>query len=122
MSDKRSLSLRLPWPPSLNRIWRVFGGRTILSKPAREYKKTLANALPTGRVVPLTGRLAVTCLMCPPQALRGKTHDICNREKLLFDTLTEQRIWLDDSQVDVVLFARGPESPEGYVDILIAEY
>jgi len=122
MTDKRSLTLRLPWPPSLNRIWRAVGGRTILSKSARAYKVQAANALPAGRVVPLTGRLIVTCLACPPRALRNQVHDVMNREKLLCDTLTEQRVWLDDSQIDVFLIGRGPESEHGHVDILVSEY
>lgn len=121
MTDKRSLILRLPWPPSLNRIWRAVAGRTVLAKTAREYKVRAANALPTGRVDPLRGRLAVTLSLCPPAALRNKVHDIANREKLLCDTLTEQRVWLDDSQIDLMVIMRGQESPEGHVDILIQE-
>ena len=121
MPEKRSITLRLPWPPSLNRIWRAVNGRIVLSKIAREYKVQIANVLPTGRVKPLTGRVSVTMLLCPPAALRNKVNDICNREKLVCDTLTEQRVWLDDGQIDVILMGRGPESANGHVDILITE-
>lgn len=121
MLEKHSLTLRLPWPPSLNRIWRAVNGRIVLSKAAREYKVQLANALPAGRVEPLTGRVSVTMLMCPPAALRNKVNDIANREKLVCDTLTEQRVWLDDGQIDMLLIGRGPESEHGHIDILITE-
>lgn len=116
----RSLTLRLPWPPSLNRIWRAVGGRVILSNAAREWKIAAANALPTGRVDPLRGRLVVWLHLCPPAG--SCKYDIANREKLLCDTLTEQRVWLDDEQIDLMVIARGAPYDKGYVDILIKEY
>jgi crossover junction endodeoxyribonuclease RusA len=117
----RSVSYRLPWPPSVNRIWRAVGGRVILSAAARQYAIACANALPAGTVDPLRGRLAVTLQMRPPTALNGKRWDILNREKLLCDVLTAQRIWLDDEQIDVAMVMRGEPIDKGCVDILINE-
>lgn len=114
---------RLPFPPSLNRIWRAVGSRVLLSAAAREWKIAAANALPRGRVpAPLAGRLIVTLHLCPPTKLARKAWDVANREKLLCDLLTEQRVWLDDSQIDVMLIVRGLPDDKGYVDILIKEY
>lgn len=119
----RSLALSLPWPPSLNRIWRALGGRIILSAPAREWKTAAANALPRGRVEPLTGRLIVWLSLHPPASYGKRKWDVANREKLLADLLTEQRVWLDDEQVDVWVMLRGaPDAGRGRVDILIKEY
>lgn len=118
----RSLSLTLPWPPSVNRIWRALLGRVVLSEAARKYGVKLANALPTGPVgAPMRGRLAVTMLMCPPTSLKNRAHDIANREKCMIDGLTKQRIWLDDSQIDMMLIARGAPCDEGRVEMLIQE-
>lgn len=118
----RSLVLSLPWPPSVNRIWRALLGRVVLSEAARKYGIKLANALPTGPVgEPMRGRLAVTMLMCPPMSLKNRAHDIANREKVLCDGLTKQRIWLDDSQIDMMLIARGASCDEGRVEMLIQE-
>lgn len=119
MTESRSVTLRLPWPPSLNSIWRAYGGRTILSEPARKYKIAAANALPRGKVEPLRGRLAVWLLLSPPSST--PKWDIANREKLLCDLLTEQRVWIDDEQIDVLVIMRGEKSTKGYVDILIKE-
>ena len=119
----RSLTLRLPFPPSLNRIWRAVQGRVVLSAAAREWKRAAVNALPRGRVPPpLAGRLIVTLHLCPPAKLANKALDIANREKLLCDLLTEQRVWLDDSQIDVMLIVRGLPDEKGFVDILIQEH
>lgn len=117
----RSLSLVLPWPPSVNRIWRAVAGRVVLAEVARRYGIKLANALPTGPVDPLRGRLFVTMLMCPPAGLKNRRHDIANREKCLCDGLTKQRVWLDDSQIDMMLIARGAPCDEGRVEMLIQE-
>ena len=122
MADKRTIMLRLPWPPSLNRIWRAVNNRVILSVTARAYATAAANALPPGRVDPLRGRLTVTLQMCPPASTGAKRWDIANREKLLCDTLTKQRVWLDDEQIDTLLIVRGEPSENGHVDILIQEH
>jgi len=117
----RSLVLSLPWPPSVNRIWRATLGRVVLSDAARKYSITCANALPTGPVDPLRGRLVVTMCMRPPATLKNRAHDIANREKILCDTLTKQRVWVDDSQIDLMIIARGAPCDEGRVEMLIQE-
>lgn len=123
MTQSRSLTLTLPWPPSLNRIWRAFGGRVILSALARTYKVACANALPRGRAAPFTGRLTVWLNMRPPERrTRSGAWDIANREKILCDVLTKQRIWLDDSQIDCMVILRGEPHADGCVDVLIQEH
>ena len=117
----RSLALVLPWPPSVNRIWRAIAGRVVLSEAARRYGVKLANALPPGPVDPLRGRLSVTMLMCPPVNLKNRAHDIANREKVMMDGLTKQRVWLDDSQIDMMLIMRGAPCDAGRVEMLIQE-
>lgn len=118
MTDTRILTM--PWPPSVNRIWRAFGGRIILSKPAREYVKAAANTMPKGRVAPpLTGRLLVWLTLHPPASLRNKVLDIANREKILCDVLTKQRVWLDDSQIDCMVIQRGEPRGTGCVEVAI---
>lgn len=112
----------MPWPPSVNRIWRAFGGRIILSKPAREYVKAAACSMPGGSVAPpLTGRLLVWLTMHPPVKLAkgGQAWDIANREKILCDVLTKQRVWLDDSQIDCMVIQRGEPRGAGCVVVAI---
>lgn len=112
--------LTLPWPPSLNRIWRAVGGKLLLSLIARNYKRSAAAALPVGRVPPpLTGRLLVWMTLHPPLKLANARWDIANREKLMIDCLTEQRVWLDDSQIDAMVILRGEPSGAGRVELTI---
>lgn len=95
----------------------------MLALVAREWTAAATNALPRGRVEPLTGRLIVTLLLCPPLKYGRRKWDIANREKLLCDLLTKQRIWLDDEQIDALFIVRGIATDDkGYVDVLIHEY
>lgn len=115
-----TLHITLPWPPSLNKIWRAVAGRILLSASARAYKKAAARALPVGRIPqPLTGRLMVWMTLHPPTSLTGKQWDIANREKLMIDTLTAQRVWLDDSQIDAMVILRGAPDGAGCVELTI---
>ena len=37
------IELTLPWPPSVNRYWRTFQGRMIISAEGRSYRKAVAD-------------------------------------------------------------------------------
>lgn len=115
-----TLHITLPWPPSLNRIYRAAGKGIKLAEVARDYKKAASAALPVGRVPPpLTGRLMVWMVLHPPLKLAGSRWDIANREKLMIDCLTEQRVWLDDSQIDAMVILRGTPAGAGRVELTI---
>lgn len=117
----RTVLLTLPWPPSTNKIWRAVAGRILLAKLARVYKARLKHALPVGAVRPLTGRLVVWMTLHAPSDI-NPVWDIANREKLLFDTLTQQRVWGDDSQIDCLMIVRGaPDTGKGRVELAIRE-
>jgi crossover junction endodeoxyribonuclease RusA len=119
--EGRTVLLTLPWPPSTNKIWRAVGGRILLAKLARVYKRRLACALPAGPVRPLMGRLVVWMTLHAPTDI-NPVWDIANREKLLFDTLTKQRVWGDDSQIDCLMIVRGrPDAGPGRVELAIRE-
>ncbi len=117
----RTVALVLPWPPSVNRIWRAILGRVVLSEAARHYGIKLANALPAGPVDPLRGRLRVVMTLHAPLAQADRAYDIANREKHVFDCLTKQRIWIDDSQIDELIIMRGPPQGEGFAMLDIVE-
>lgn len=112
--------LTLPWPPSLNRVYRAVNGRLILSAEARAYQARASRALPVGKVPPpLDGRLAVWMTLHPPVKLGKRKWDIANREKLMIDCLTHQRVWLDDSQIDCLVILRGEPFGAGKVEVQI---
>lgn len=61
----------------------------------------------------------VWMVLHPPLKLAGSRWDIANREKLMIDCLTAQRVWLDDSQIDALVMLRGEPSGVGRVELTI---
>jgi crossover junction endodeoxyribonuclease RusA len=107
--SRNTIELRLPWPPSVNSIWRnvVIGrsARTLLSKDGRAYFTRAAaevQAQRAGRRI--AGRAAVEIVLHAPTRA---AIDIDNRAKAILDACTKGGLWDDDSQVDVLLVARG---------------
>ncbi|CDH46970.1 RusA family crossover junction endodeoxyribonuclease [Candidatus Contendibacter odensensis] len=103
------LTLTLPVPPSMNHIWRHVGGKVLLSKAARDYRKAV-KAHVTGLLLvlrwkPLEGRLAVKAILYPKTAA---PRDCDNVFKGIGDALTASGVWLDDAQIDCLMIERKP--------------
>lgn len=111
--SKASYTYLLPFPPSVNGYWRTASvqigrrraNRTLLSARARKYKTDVKKLMfTTDRPPePITGPVVVTVTLSPPT---HQARDIDNYMKPLFDVMTENGIWEDDSQVDVMIVAR----------------
>jgi len=94
------ISLILPWPPSVNRIWRCVGGRVLLSAEGRTYREVVAAAVleQHGAGDPLAGRLSMTIRAYPPDR---RKRDIDNLAKACIDGIQSTKlIFEDDSQID----------------------
>lgn len=114
--------LTLPWPPSVNAMWRSVRGRNILSEKGREYR---ANGLwvlqgiqaTTRPAWPFTGRLSVAITVCPPDKRR---RDLDNIPKAVLDLLTHAGVYGDDSQIDRLLIVRGPVQTGGRIEVEVS--
>ncbi len=110
----------LPFPPSINGMWRRVGNRTCLSKRGRQYRKDAIATLEQLALanMQLSGRLKVCMRLYPP--CRRK-RDVDNYPKSVFDALTHAGFWLDDEQVDMLQIVRGPVVKGGYIKLTIVE-
>lgn len=107
----RKYTTSLPYPPSVNHIWRRVGRRTYLTPEARLYKQTVAELVcARGRPQPLRGSVSVTIRVYPPDR---RTRDIDNVIKIILDSLTYANVWADDKQVDRIVIERGDIRPFG---------
>jgi len=94
----KEIIISLPFPPSVNAMWRSINGRTILSKKGREYRQ-FAVAILEGTVEienMITDKVSVKLVLQPPTA---RKFDIDNFTKAIFDALTHAKIWEDDELV-----------------------
>lgn len=108
------LTLELPWPPSMNRMWRNVGGRTLLCKPGRDYRQQVAMLVRERHQI--TSRLSVAITAYPPDRRR---RDLDNMLKAPLDALTHAGVWLDDSQIDRLSISRGEVCKGGRLVVTI---
>ncbi|WP_019585260.1 RusA family crossover junction endodeoxyribonuclease [Deinococcus apachensis] len=125
-----ALFFALPWPPSLNSIWRATvvtgkGGkpqaRILLSQEGRAYRRAVKERMQAYRIhapytTPPGARLALTLTACPPDK---RARDLSNLPKALEDALTHAKVWADDSLVDELRVVRGEVCPGGRVVVQI---
>lgn len=118
MSEEFSVSL--PFPPSVNRIWRHARGRNYLSKKGQAFYNACVPMLRDMRcgMRPISGRVAVNITLFPPT--RAK-RDIDNSIKAILDALTRGNVWDDDSQVDVLVVVRGSVIKGGRADVSVKQ-
>ena len=86
-----------------------------MTKRGRDFKK---NAMPAWKGSPLSGRLEVNIEAYPSSKRR---FDLDNILKPILDLLTDNGVWLDDSQVDILRIRRRDIEKPGYVRVLITE-
>jgi len=109
--------LELPFPPSVNHIWRRVGNRTVLSRGGRAFRRAVQSALAACGVRPMAGRLAIIIDIHPPDKRR---RDLDNMLKALLDALQHGGAYADDSQIDDLHIRRGYRVAGGQVRVRIA--
>jgi len=102
--------IELPYPPTANTYWRNVGGRVLLSKKGRLYRKAV-QALAWAHKWPQYGNQRVSVLITATMPDRRR-RDIDNLHKACLDSLTHAGVWDDDSQIDDLHIVRdGVEKP-----------
>lgn len=119
------IRLSLPWPPSVNRIWRHptkgrNAGRHLLSEEGRQYRQAVQNTvLNQLRALPrLSGRLSICIVVNPPDRRR---RDLDNLQKAILDGLMHAGVYLDDSQADDLRIVRDDVISPGRVFVTLQE-
>ena len=112
------IEINLPWPPSVNHVWRRVGSKTLLSAEGRKYREAVGRHCLMRRIAGarIPGRLSVRILVNPPDRRR---RDIDNLTKVPLDALTHAAVWEDDSQIDELYIRRNPVTPGGAITIQI---
>ena len=119
------MKFTLPWPPSVNRYYRSptkgrLAGRHLISEAGRQFRSdAVAAVIEQGRPKqPLSCRLRVNVLVCPPDRRR---RDLDNLSKGVLDALTHAGVIEDDSLIDDLRLVRGGVSDRGFVEVEVSE-
>lgn len=114
------LDVTLPFPPSVNRLYRNIRGRTLISRQGREYRTQVCGLLARGhggiRKPPAGGRIALCMDAFPPDR---RARDLDNLQKGLLDSMQHAGVYQNDSQIDLLLARRGPVAHGGYVRVQV---
>ncbi|THF88415.1 RusA family crossover junction endodeoxyribonuclease [Deinococcus sp. KSM4-11] len=120
------LTFALPYPPSVNAIWRAVvitvkgkpTARVLLSQDGRDYRRSVAAVIASlgHPSTPPNARLGLRLHVCPPD---HRARDLSNLPKALEDALTHAHVWADDSLIDELRVTRGPVVSGGRVDVVI---
>jgi crossover junction endodeoxyribonuclease RusA len=111
----------LPYPPSANRLWRVFRGRVVSSAIATAYKATAAVLARKAGMRLSTGPVELVVIVHPKARKRetGKPHrciDTSNALKCAEDALQGVG-YVNDSQVVSIRARRGDPVPQGALSV-----
>jgi crossover junction endodeoxyribonuclease RusA len=95
--NENAITLTLPWPPSVNKYWRTFQGRMIISAEGRSYRKAVADQVLIQRGAKhYTGKLRVQIEAFRPD---NRRRDLDNLLKAVLDGCTHAGVWEDDSNI-----------------------
>ena len=91
------ITLTMPWPPSVNKYWRTFQGRMIISAEGRSDRKAVADQVLIQRGAKhYTGKLCVVIEAFRPD---NRRRDLDNLLKAVLDGCTHAGVWEDDSNI-----------------------
>jgi len=119
------MNMTLPYPPSINRYYRRWGNRTLISREGRTFRKNvcalLAGAGGNGggpRKPPSGGRIALFMDAFPPDR---RVRDIDNLQKPTLDALQHAGIYADDGCIDMLFTRRRHVVPGGRLDVEVID-
>lgn len=102
------MSLKLPYPPSANTIWRVFKGRAIKSAKYRAWLERAQDALRAQDAGEVHGPYRLTIIATRPDRRR---RDIGNLEKPISDALQAYGVIKDDSEAQSIFVMWSADKP-----------
>jgi crossover junction endodeoxyribonuclease RusA len=112
------ITLKLPYPPSVNHYWGQVGSRKFLGKKGKEFREAVFLCALNARHRVLNARLEVKVYLYPPDK---RKRDIDNVLKSLLDALEHARVYENDSQIDKLCVTRMEVMKEGYCEVTITE-
>ncbi|MGN0930173.1 MAG: RusA family crossover junction endodeoxyribonuclease [Thermoguttaceae bacterium] len=116
----KSVILKIPFPPSVNHIWKMARGRKIISKEYQAFQAAMLTSLKgKSTLLDRAETYAVTLIAFPSNRRR---RDLDNLFKATFDALTKAGFWEDDCQVVEMHGYAGKPAVEAFAIVKISVY
>lgn len=113
-----TITLELPFPPSVNTYWRRVNGKTLISAKGRAYASQVAWMTRRSARFPAGIRAAVVVEAFMPDR---RMRDLDNLFKSLLDSLVKAGVLVDDSVIDDLRIVRKCVVKGGKVLVSIKE-
>ena len=110
--------IELPYPPTVNHYWGQRGNRRFILKRGQEFRASVCAIVRAMGVEPMSGRVLVDTVVCPPDRRRRDLDNVC---KATFDALAHAGVYDDDCQIDALHVERGAVVEGGMVTVRIIE-
>lgn len=119
-SSPRTVTLVLPWPPSVNGYWRsVIRGKfasQIISERGREFRGAVGLAASLHNIEhPFVDPVTVEIVL---HRADNRRYDVDNYAKAIFDGLTHAAVWQDDSLVHELVIRKGKAHGENSIAVV----
>jgi crossover junction endodeoxyribonuclease RusA len=113
---KNELEIDLPWPPSVNAVWKSGRGRVFTPKKVKDYH-IYVRALMRGKYQ-IKGRIDAFISVYPPDK---RIRDIDNLLKIPLDSLQKAGVYKNDNQIDQITITRKEIIKGGFIRINLKE-
>lgn len=115
------LKIKLPYPPSTNRYYRIFKGRMLISRDGRAYRKLVLLCVKMKMMCKnLKEPVKMYIEAFPPD---NRKRDIDNIQKPLIDALEKAEVFINDSQIKLLISEKKESNKEDpHVNVYINTY
>lgn len=110
------LVFELPYPPSLNTLYKPWHGRFVLTDAGKKYKLQVGWMCKQKRSI--TSDVAMKITVYPPDK---KRRDIANLEKIVCDSLKNGIVYDDDCQISYLVMHKAQVKKNGFIRVLVEE-
>jgi crossover junction endodeoxyribonuclease RusA len=98
--DNHTVTVFVPWPPSLNRLWRSGKGRVYRDAKYIRWLNDAGWAIKQAKCGKIKGKFTAEIVLTPPNKRRI---DMDNRMKAIFDLAQKLELIEDDSLCDLLI-------------------
>jgi len=114
-----TVTLTLPYPPSVNTYWRANGHRRFISKAGREFTEEVYAIVKNQRHEGFEDKRIGLSIVINPRSKRR--FDLDNTLKAILDALMKAGMYDDDEQIDYIEIVRGEQVDGGSAVVDIYE-
>lgn len=116
-----AFTAKLPFPPSVNSMYRVCAGRMYMTVQARKYKEGLIYLLHQLKAPKFGDNTKISFTMhLYPNKTRHRAYDGDNRVKIFADSFQDYGMFTNDKQIwELHVIKHDPQDDDAFVEVIV---